>query len=344
VTTPSIGWNGSSRRAEITALSQASALDGDAAAPLSKRAVLLSFLPSVALPLFLAAVDQTITATALPAIAGQLGQVERVSWVVVSYLIAGTIAAPIYGRLGDALGRKRMMFGALAVFITASALCALSGSILALTGARLLQGLGAGGLMTLSQALIGEYIPARERGRYQGYLATVFVTAASVGPLARRLVWRGAGGCRFVRRDQCRRSCTGRDLRRADAARAGAAGANAGGAAGGGADRIGGRVPGGLSHHCLCCGDGEFAGLADSDKKDLRKRFFFEKKKQKTFTRWSLRHGRCRFVRSTREKFFGSFFQKRTSFFRFILRQTVTPMFFMCPLRFDFENRGFPWT
>ncbi len=184
MTTPSIGWNGSSRRAEITALSQASALDGDAAAPLSKRAVLLSFLPSVALPLFLAAVDQTITATALPAIAGQLGQVERVSWVVVSYLIAGTIAAPIYGRLGDALGRKRMMFGALAVFITASALCALSGSILALTGARLLQGLGAGGLMTLSQALIGEYIPARERGRYQGYLATVFVTAASVGPVA----------------------------------------------------------------------------------------------------------------------------------------------------------------
>ena len=100
----------------------------------------LRVFPSIMLPMFLAALDQTIVATALPSIAGSLGDVERVSWVVVSYLVANTIAAPVYGRLGDALGRKRMMFVALAVFIAASVLCALSGSIVMLTFARLLQG------------------------------------------------------------------------------------------------------------------------------------------------------------------------------------------------------------
>src|SRR5471030_2447422 len=114
----------------------------------------LTVFPSIMLPMFLAAVDQTIVATALPAIAGSLGDVQRVSWIVVSYLVANTIAAPVYGRLGDAIGRKRMMFVALAVFIGASVLCAVSGSILMLTAARLLQGAGGGGLMTLSQALI----------------------------------------------------------------------------------------------------------------------------------------------------------------------------------------------
>src|ERR1700752_711428 len=110
----------------------------------------LTVFPSIMLPMFLAALDQTIVATALPAIAGSLGDVERVSWIVVSYLVANTIAAPIYGRLGDAIGRRRMMFVALCVFVTASLLCALSGSILMLTLARLLQGVGGGGLMTLS--------------------------------------------------------------------------------------------------------------------------------------------------------------------------------------------------
>ena len=81
------------------------------------------------LPMFLAVADQTIVATALPAIASTLGGVERVSWVVVSYLIANTIAAPVYGRLGDVVGRRRMMFVALAVFMAGSVLCALSPSI-----------------------------------------------------------------------------------------------------------------------------------------------------------------------------------------------------------------------
>lgn len=143
----------------------------------------LSVFPSIMLPMFLAVVDQTIIATALPAIAASMGEVERASWVVVSYLIAATVAAPIYGRLGDAFGRRRMMYVGLVVFIIASALCAVSQTILWLTAARVLQGLGGGGLMTLSQALIGEAIPPRERARYQGYLATIAVSANSFGPV-----------------------------------------------------------------------------------------------------------------------------------------------------------------
>ena len=136
------------------------------------------------LPMFLAVVDQTIVATALPAIAAATGEVERASWIVVAYLIASTIAAPIYGRLGDAFGRRRLMFVALGVFIVASLLCAASPTIELLTLARVLQGLGGGGLMTLSQALIGEAIPPRERARYQGYLAAVAVCANTFGPVA----------------------------------------------------------------------------------------------------------------------------------------------------------------
>ena len=90
----------------------------------SARALFFTVFPSIMLPMFLAAVDQTIVATALPAIAGSLGDVERVSWVVVSYLVASTIAAPVYGRLGDVLGRRRLLFVALAIFVAASLFCA----------------------------------------------------------------------------------------------------------------------------------------------------------------------------------------------------------------------------
>ena len=149
-----------------------------------KRPGFLTVFPSIMLPMFLAVVDQTIVATALPAIAAATGQVERASWIVVSYLIASTIAAPIYGRLGDASGRRGLMYVALGVFIVASLLCAASPTIELLTLARVLQGFGGGGLMTLSQALIGETIPPRERARYQGYLAAIAVSANSFGPIA----------------------------------------------------------------------------------------------------------------------------------------------------------------
>ncbi len=155
-----------------------------AVSPGVKPPAFLTIFPSIMLPLFLAVVDQTIVATALPAIAAATGEVERASWIVVSYLIAATVAAPIYGRLGDSFGRRKVMFTALGVFMVASLLCAAAPTIELLALARVLQGLGGGGLMTLSQALVGETIPPRERARYQGYLAAVAVCANTFGPVA----------------------------------------------------------------------------------------------------------------------------------------------------------------
>ena len=152
--------------------------------PPTTRSLFVKVFPSIMLPMFLAVADQTIVATALPAIASGLGEIERASWVVVSYLIANTIAAPVYGRLGDTFGRRGMMIFALAIFMLGSVLCALSPNIEFLTAARVLQGFGGGGLMTLSQALIGEAIPPRERGKYQGYLAGVAVSSSTFGPVA----------------------------------------------------------------------------------------------------------------------------------------------------------------
>jgi EmrB/QacA subfamily drug resistance transporter len=150
----------------------------------STASLFLKVFPSIMLPMFMAVADQTIVATALPAIASSLGEIERASWVVVSYLIANTIAAPVYGRLGDTFGRRSMMFVALGIFVLGSVLCAVSPNIELLTAARVLQGFGGGGLMTLSQALIGETIPPRERGKYQGYLAGIAVSSSTFGPVA----------------------------------------------------------------------------------------------------------------------------------------------------------------
>lgn len=160
---------------------------------LDTRGLFFRVFPSICLPMFLAAVDATIVATALPAIAGTLGDVERIGWVVVAYLMATTIAAPVYGRLGDALGRKRLMLVALVVFIVASVLCAIAPTMLALIAARVLQGAGGGGLMTLSQALVGETVPARERGRYQGYLASIFMVSSTFGPVMGGWLTQGVG-------------------------------------------------------------------------------------------------------------------------------------------------------
>jgi len=148
------------------------------------KSLFWAVFPSIMLPMFLAVADQTIVATALPAMASTLGEVERVSWVVVSYLIANTIAAPVYGRLGDSYGRRRMILTALSIFIIGSLLCALAPNIEILTATRVLQGFGGGGLMTLSQALVGETVPPRERGRYQGFLAGVSVASSTFGPVA----------------------------------------------------------------------------------------------------------------------------------------------------------------
>jgi EmrB/QacA subfamily drug resistance transporter len=162
---------------------EAAPVEGAGAYP-SSRALLLTVFPSIMLPVFLAVIDQTIVATALPAIARSLGEVERLSWVVVSYLVANMVAAPVYGRLADAFGRRRLMLTALAVFIAASAVCAVSTSMLMLVAARVVQGFGGGGLMVLSQALIGESVPPRERGHFQGYLSTMIVCGSAFGPVA----------------------------------------------------------------------------------------------------------------------------------------------------------------
>ncbi|MDE2333437.1 MAG: MFS transporter [Rhodospirillales bacterium] len=151
--------------------------------PNRSRQLFFATFPSIMLPMFLAAIDQTIVATALPSIAGQMGELSRIAWIVIGYLLATTIAAPVYGRLGDALGRKRMMFVALAIFIVASLLCAAAPTVTLLAAARVLQGAGGGGLMTLSQALIGEAVPPRERARYQGWLGSIFAFSSTFGPV-----------------------------------------------------------------------------------------------------------------------------------------------------------------
>ncbi len=147
------------------------------------RHLFRTIVPPVILPVFLAAADGTVVATALPAIAASLGEVELLSWIVVANLIASTIAAPTYGKLADLFGRRRMMLMALTIFMLASLLCAVAPTFWSLLAARVLQGLGAGGLMTLAQALVGEHVPPRERGNYQGYLSANIVAGSSIGPV-----------------------------------------------------------------------------------------------------------------------------------------------------------------
>ena len=154
-----------------------------AARALSVREAFRQVFPGVMVAMFLAAADQTILASALPTIASRLGGFEYLSWVVVAYLLAATIAAPLYGHLGDRFGRRRMLMIALAIFTIASAGCAAAPTLAVLVVARGVQGAGGGGLMTLAQALIGEHVPPRERGRFQGYFAGVFALASTSGPI-----------------------------------------------------------------------------------------------------------------------------------------------------------------
>ncbi len=152
--------------------------------PPSTKRLFFTIFPSIMLPMFMGMSDQTTVASALPAIAGALGDVERVSWAVVGYLVAVTIAAPVYGYLGDMFGRRRFMFVALSLYLCASILSAFAPSVPLLALSRFVQGLGGGGLMALSQALIGEAVPPRQRGQFQGYLAGIAVSASAFGPVA----------------------------------------------------------------------------------------------------------------------------------------------------------------
>jgi EmrB/QacA subfamily drug resistance transporter len=135
------------------------------------------------LGMFLAALDQTIVSTALPTIVGDLGGLNHLSWVVTAYLLASTVSTPLYGKLGDMVGRKPLFLAAIVIFLAGSMLAGLSQSMSELIGFRALQGIGAGGLMVGAQAIIGDIVPPRERGRYMGLIGSVFAVASVAGPL-----------------------------------------------------------------------------------------------------------------------------------------------------------------
>jgi EmrB/QacA subfamily drug resistance transporter len=149
---------------------------------LSRRELLITF-SGLLLVMLLGALDSTIVATALPTIVGELGGLERLAWVVTAYLLAQTVVTPIYGKLGDLYGRKIVLQVGIVIFLVGSALCGASGSMLQLISFRALQGLGGGGLIVTTQAVVGDIVPPRERGRYQGIFGAVFGVSSIAGPL-----------------------------------------------------------------------------------------------------------------------------------------------------------------
>jgi EmrB/QacA subfamily drug resistance transporter len=147
--------------------------------PASIRAV----FGALFLALLLAALDQTIVSTALPTMVGELGGISHLSWVVTAYLLTSTVVGPLYGKFGDLHGRKIVLQVAIAVFLVGSALCGIAQDMLQLILFRALQGIGGGGLIVVTIAVIGDLIPPRERGRYQGFFGAVFGLATVIGPL-----------------------------------------------------------------------------------------------------------------------------------------------------------------
>ncbi|MEO8192723.1 MAG: MDR family MFS transporter [Gemmatimonadales bacterium] len=135
------------------------------------------------LVLLLAALDSTIVATALPTIVGEMGGLTHLSWVVTAYLLAQTVVTPLYGKFGDLYGRKKVVQVAIFVFLAGSVLCGFSRSLPQLIAFRAIQGLGGGGLMVTTQAVVGDIVPPRDRGRYQGLFGAVFGLASIAGPL-----------------------------------------------------------------------------------------------------------------------------------------------------------------
>jgi len=135
------------------------------------------------LVMLLASLDQTIVSTALPVIVGEFGGIAHISWIVTAYMLATTVVTPLYGKLGDLFGRKIVLQSAIVLFLLGSALCGLANSMGQLIAFRAIQGLGGGGLMVTSMAVVGDIVAPRERGRYQGYFGGVFGLSTVLGPL-----------------------------------------------------------------------------------------------------------------------------------------------------------------
>ncbi|WP_097866493.1 MDR family MFS transporter [Streptomyces sp. rh34] len=148
----------------------------------SHRSVLVA-IGALLLGMLLAALDQTIVSTALPTIVSELGGLDHLSWVVTAYLLAATAATPLWGKLGDQYGRKKLFQAAIVIFLIGSALCGVAQNMPQLIGFRALQGLGGGGLMVLSMAIVGDLVTPRERGKYQGLFGAVFGVTSVLGPL-----------------------------------------------------------------------------------------------------------------------------------------------------------------
>ncbi|WP_082487284.1 MDR family MFS transporter [Leifsonia sp. Root112D2] len=152
------------------------------ATPTNKRSILLVFA-GLMVTMLLASLDQTIFSTALPTIVGELNGVNEMTWVITVYILASTIMLPIYGKIGDLIGRKGIFIGAISVFILGSIIGGWAGDMTWLIIGRAVQGIGGGGLMILSQAIIADVVPARERGKYMGIMGGVFALSSVAGPL-----------------------------------------------------------------------------------------------------------------------------------------------------------------
>ena len=150
--------------------------------PLTHRQI-ITILVGLMMGMFLAALDQTIVATAIRTIADDLKGLDEQAWATTAYLITSTIVTPLYGKLSDIYGRKKFFSAAITIFVIGSVLCTLSQSMLQLAFYRAVQGLGAGGLFSLALAIIGDIVPPRERAKYQGYFLAVFGTSSVLGPV-----------------------------------------------------------------------------------------------------------------------------------------------------------------
>ena len=151
--------------------------------PDTPKPAIRSVLIALMLAIFLGALDQTIVAVSMPAISAQFKDVSLLAWVISGYMVAMTVAVPIYGKLGDLYGRRRLMLFGMGLFTLASLFCGLAQSMEQLVLARIFQGIGAGGMISVSQAIIGDIVPPRERGRYQGYFSSMYAVASVAGPV-----------------------------------------------------------------------------------------------------------------------------------------------------------------